>query len=986
MEFVVLGPVEARRDGAAVAIGSRRQRALLARLLVDVGKVVTVDALAEALWGHAPPADPRNAIQTYVARLRGLLGPGAWIVTRDPGYVLDTDPETLDAVRFERYLVEAQRRRDDPAAARDLLDEALGLWRGPAYGEFADEFAHSESLRLAERRLVALEERVAARLALGEAGDLAGELEAAVTDHPLRERFTELLMRALAEVDRQADALAAYRTYRDRLAEDTGLEPSAALRDLESRILRGELARRDTSHDTAYDASRGTGPGAAAPSAERPPPEPPGHGAVPRFATSFVGRGEEVTAVRGTLANHRLVTLIGTGGIGKTRLAVEVVGGLDEPRPPEIGWVDLAAVTDGSALDHVVADTLGVDLTQGSTPRAVLLEALAARRLLLVLDNCEHLVEAAASLSDGVLRQCPHVRVLATSRERLAVDGEQVVPVAPLPVDADNGAAAAVDLFLARAAAAGADLRAARGIVAEVCRELDGLPLGIELAAARASAVPLEELRSALRDEADILGQRRSSTPRHRDLHTVVDWSYRMLDEAEQRLFERLGVFAGWFDAELAHEVCAVAGQSRTETLAGLTHLAECSLLNGPAPADDGTHRYRVLRPIRRFARARLADRGEGDELARRYAEALVATAERAAGPPLTGDGWRRIDASLDDLREAARHAEQAGRTDLLARLVNALYRFAYWRTWAELGTWAERALALPGIDEVPAAPAVYAAAAASAWARGDLEAAHRLAVHGVELDDAEAGARALAFEALADAAFFEGRLGDAAAAFSEQARLGAACADPDSLALGQVSAALVRAYGGDVDAAIAQVDEAAAAARAAGPAVQAFAHYARGECRVEHAPADARTFAGEAAELASVCGARFVEGVARLTAASVRGREDDPREALPAFAELLEHWRRSGNWTQQWTTLRNLVELLVRAGDDEPAITIAAAAAADDRAAPTFGAESDRLAEALVTAHARLGAERAAAARVRGQRMHPQEVIDYALAAAATA
>lgn len=242
MEFRVLGSLEVRRGAATVAIGSQRQRTLLAALLVHAGDVVSVDALAEALWGDDPPGEPRNAIQTYVARLRDTLGEDVPLVTSSPGYVLEVTPEQVDALRFERLLNEALRRSQQPLVARKLLDEALGLWRGPAYAEFADGVARAEALRLAERRRVAVEERAAARLALGEAAVLVGELEGLVDADPFRERFVELLMRALAAENRQVDALAVYRRYRQRLAEETGLEPSPSVRQLEGRILRGELA------------------------------------------------------------------------------------------------------------------------------------------------------------------------------------------------------------------------------------------------------------------------------------------------------------------------------------------------------------------------------------------------------------------------------------------------------------------------------------------------------------------------------------------------------------------------------------------------------------------------------------------------------------------------------------------------------------------------------------------------------------------------
>lgn len=960
MQFRVLGSLEVRRGDATVPVGSPRQRTLLAVLLAEAGKVVSVDTLADALWGDAQPADPRNAIQTYVARLREKLGDDAPVVTRAPGYALEVEAEQVDALRFEALLGQSRRRRDEPAVVRDLLDEALSLWRGPAYAEFPDGVPRTEALRLAEQRLAAVEERAAARLALGEAADLVGELDAAVAEEPLRERLVGLLMEALAVVGRQPQALEAYRRYRDRLADETGLDPSPALRDLESRILRGELA--------------GTVPATAVSRA------PPAASAVPATPTSLVGRDADIADIRQLLGRRRVVTLTGSGGVGKTRLATEVARAV-ESDGGEVAWVDLAPVTDPAAVEHVVAAALRVDLVGQQPPLDALLSALEARAVLVVLDNCEHLLAAVAPLVEQVERRCPPVRMLATSRERLAVDGEWVRAVAPLAVPVDDTSADggdAVRLFLERAEAAGGrpDRPEALPVVAAICRQLDGLPLAIELAAARTGALGLEDLRAALDTDAAAAGQRRGDTARHRDLWAVADWSYRLLDEDEQRLFERLGVFAGAFAVEEAHAVCAEEGHSRAVTVHLLAGLAERSLLTV-----EGSGRYRMLRPLRAFARQRLADRGALSAVADRHAAVLTARAEQAAGPPLTDEGRRWLEAALDDLREARHRAQLTGDAALLGRLVAALYRFDYWRPGGELIGWADAALDVDGIDDEPTAPQVYAAAAAAAWRRGDLDRARALAVRGTELGTGpDDPARAFALEALGDTASFAGRLADAEAAFRESARVARFGGDPDSEVLGLASAGLVLAYAGRVAEGTAVADAAADLAPQAGPGARAFARYAQGECRAETAPDEAVVLVEEAAVLARDCGAWFVEGVARVTAASVRGRQGDRAAALRAFGEEIRRWRRSGNWTQQWTTLRNLADLLVALDADEPAVAIAAAA--ESSAGPTFGPESDRLGRALTTARARLGDDAYEAARSRGRRLSGPDAVDLALAA----
>ncbi len=982
MWFAVLGSLEVRRGDAVVPIGGARQRTLLAALLAAGGDVVSVDWLTDALWGDRAPADPRNALQTSVARLRGVLGAEVPLVTASPGYALRVGSDEVDARRFEALLSEAQRDGQPAVTVRDLLDEALGLWRGPAYAEFADGVARTEALRLTERRLLAIEQRAEARLALGEAADVTGELEALVAEHPLRERFVELFMRALAAQDRRADALATHRSYRQRLAEETGLEPSPVLDELESRILRGEV---ETSRSA--DAA-----GAEVPATRTLPapdvPATPAFAGIPLPPTALIGRQQEVDDVHAALQRQRAVTLTGTGGVGKTRLAVEVARSADRDRIGDVAWVDLAPVFDTTAVEHVVADALGIDLSSGRSPRQALLDALEGRHLLLVLDNCEHLLDALAPLVEQSLQRHPLVRVLATSRERLAIDGEWVIPVGPLPTRRGDDAGA-VELFVERASAVGARVDAARRpLVEEICRQLDGLPLAIELTAARSGALPLEELLAARQDRggtAATAAVRRAGPDRHRDLSTVADWSYRLLDEPRRRLFERLSVFAGVFGVDEAHAVTAPGGQPRAVTVEHLASLAEGSLLSVHTPvAGARAGHYRMLRPLARFARERLVERGEAAATADRHAMTLVARAEHAAASPMTAQDQRWIADYLDDLRQAYQRAHQAQDVALIGRLLAALYRYNYWRGGVEIGGWAEEALTMAGIEEQPTAPQVYAAAAAATWMGGDFERGQRLAERGAQLgagpDDP---ARTVVFEALGDVATFQGHLDEARAAFCEEVRLARLSGDHDSEVIGLVSVALVLAYAGETDEAIAQADAAGRAATHPG-AAQAFAQYARGECRAETAPSEALTLVEEAVELARTTDAGFIEGVALVTSASLQGRYGQPARALPAFDDLLRHWRRSGNWTQQWTTLRNLVEVLVRAEADEVAVVIAAAAEVESTAAPSFGSESDRLAESVASARRRLGEERFAAAVSRGRGLPRSEVVDVALEAIA--
>jgi predicted ATPase/DNA-binding SARP family transcriptional activator len=990
VRFQVLGSLAVRAGDSSIEIGGPRQRTLLAALLVNAGRVVSVDALTDALWGDDPPADPRNAIQTHVARLRETLGDDAPLVTRAPGYVLEVGADQVDALRFERLLTEAQRH-DDPVEIVDRLDEALGLWRGPAYAGFEDGVAHVEARRLNELRLVALEDRAAARIQMGEARRVIGELETLVTEHPLRERFVALFMTALAIDDRQGDALTAYRDYRDRLANETGLEPSTSLRDLETRVLRDEVGREDRKAPSAAGSSgsplrRSSRRWGAA---ERRPP-------VPLPATSLVGREHEIAEIRDALATHRIVTLTGPGGVGKSRIAAQVASALYDETDGDATWVELASITEPGAVDHALAHALSVDLTGQLPSRATILDALEHRDLLLVLDNAEHLLEHVAELVDDLHHRCAGVRVLTTSRERLAVDVEQVLAIPPLPtvVSTDpgdrgasgsvarspRGAPAAVQLFLDRAAAVTSDLdpTAQLDLVAAICRQLDGIPLAVELAAARTGALPLDVLLAALReDDATALGRRRSQPARHRDLWSVTDWSHRLLSEVQQRFFARLSVFVGPFDVDTAHRVAASDDQPRSTTIEHLAALTESSLL-ARVPGSD---RYRMLWPLRSFARQRLADLGEAGDVSRRHMEVLVDLVERATAPPMTDRDHAWLELSLDDVREAHRHARSTGALGTTVRLVAALYWFAQWRASGELLGWATDLVGVDGIDTHPASPRVHAVAAVAAWMRGDLEDAREHVDHAQRLgsgpNDPEL---TLAFAAAGDVALFEGRLDRADEVFAEQTRLARLADDIDSEVLGLSGAALTLAYRGETAEAIVQADEAARAAVEAGIAARAFNRYVQGECRAEADPERAIVLLEEATELARSCDAAFIEDVAHLTSVSIRGRQGAPRDALPAFSELIEHWRHRGNWTQQWTTLRNLAELLVRSGADEQAVLIAAAADVASAAPPTFGVEYDRLSHALAAARERLGEDRFEAARTRGRRMDRHEVVDLAI------
>ncbi len=403
MQFRVLGSLETRRGDDLVDIGSSNERKILAALLVDANAVVSTSRLIEVLWGDDPPASDRNALQTYVARLRRRLRTAATpapIVTRPPGYAIELRPDQLDSLQFRELLDGARAALPvHPARALEILDDALELWRGPAFAEFADDdVARAEAACLEELRQTAVEHRVEALLALGRSADAVSVLEGVVAAHPLSERPHAQLMRALARCGRQVDALRLYQRFRERLADELGLEPSASLRDLEGHILA-----------QAPDVAP----------AEPPAPPPPAEGNLAPAITTFVGREDDVAGLVGLLTRARVVTLVGVGGVGKSRLALRLAETV-APAFPDGTWVvELARLSSPEAVPHAVAAALGVALPAGGDLSDALVDALRPRRMLLVVDNCEHVLHAASALVEALARRCPKITVVATSRERL---------------------------------------------------------------------------------------------------------------------------------------------------------------------------------------------------------------------------------------------------------------------------------------------------------------------------------------------------------------------------------------------------------------------------------------------------------------------------------------------------------------------------------------------------------------------------------------
>jgi predicted ATPase/DNA-binding SARP family transcriptional activator len=716
MRFGVLGPVAVwTADGEPVPVSGLKVRAVLAFLLAHEGRPVPAARLIDALWGEHLPGDPAGTLSGKVTQLRRALEraePGArgLVASPPPGYRLRIDADAVDAGRFQALTARA-RETADPRARAGLLSDALALWRGPAFADFADfadePFASTAATRLTEERLVALEDHAEARLALGEHAELVAELTELLAAHPLRERLRAAHMRALYRSGRPSEALDSYEELRVRLVDELGLDPGPDLVALHRAVL-----ARDPALDTPS-----------------PPPTVRPRTNLPAALSELLGRDEAVAGIRARLASDRLVTLTGPGGVGKTRLALETAGGLvdDADDFADGVWLaELGALEPGSAggPSDVVMAALDVRDVTGAADRLV--DALRARRMLLVLDNCEHVIQDAAGLAGRLLRGCPGLRVLATSREPLGLPEEVVWVVPPLAVPdlaADTAMLArspAVRLFAARAAAAAPGFVLTPDIapsVAVLCRRLDGLPLALELAATRVRGLGLDELVARLDDRFRLLATGRRDAPaRQQTLTAMIDWSWDLLTEPERVVLRRLAVHADGCTMEAAEEVCAGPGSVDPADVAGLlARLVDRSLVT-VAHGPDGP-RYQLLESVAAYCGARLAEAGDSERVRDRHGRYYTELAVRAE-PRLYGHDqrrWlRRLDSETANLRSALDHAVRHGAAERALRLAGALTW--YWFLRGRL-TEARRSLrmALTADGRSPAA----LRARAAAWQAG---------------------------------------------------------------------------------------------------------------------------------------------------------------------------------------------------------------------------------------------------------------------------
>ncbi len=727
LDLRVLGPVEARIDGATVSLGGVRPRTVVAALALG-GEVISSGRLIEEVWRSTPPRSATATLQSYLSRLRRILG-AERLVRHAGGYALAIGDD-LDVVRFESALRAARDARD--AGSLDLAStrytEALDAWRGDvAEGIDAGPVIREAAARLSEHRLLALEERIEVALSSGRHHEVIGELEGLTGAHPHRERLHAQRLVALYRAGRQGDALAAYQQARAALVDGLGIEPGPQLRELQQRVL---------DQDPALGLHAAEVPTAIVVDAPEPRGQPVGRrgpersGNLPAPLGTFVGRVGTRREIAARLAGDaRLITLVGAGGCGKTQLALRAASDAAGGYPDGVWWVELATHRDPALVERSVADALGMPVSADGVRYDRVAGRLGEGRQLLVLDNCEHLIDACAELVAELLRRCPDLRILATSREPLDVEGEATwrVPsleLAPEGADPEHILSSeAAQLLLVRARMARPNLSFTAdnaATVARICRELDGIPLALELAAARLNVLSLDELAERLSDRFRVLAHGRRSAPaRHRTLEAAIAWSYDLLEPDERLLLARLSVFSGGFTVDDAEIVCSGPSLPAADVVGLLSALLSKSLVQGQT-STTGRARHDLLESVRTFAAARL-DPTDASALADRHAARFAALAEHAA-PRLTGpeqvDWLNRLHADQDNLRTVLRR----GGTDAARIAASAWWFWLQFGHAAEGDRWVRASLEAAEGGEQPLRRELHRGAARLALAVGDPE------------------------------------------------------------------------------------------------------------------------------------------------------------------------------------------------------------------------------------------------------------------------
>jgi predicted ATPase/DNA-binding SARP family transcriptional activator len=955
----LLGPLEVRDPaGSVVEVSGSPQRLLLARLALVPGAFVSVGSLVDALWPDDAPANATGNLQSYVSRLRRMVGASA-VRRTEAGYRLDVEPGATDLGRLDAHLAQLRGgAMTTPSARVEMIGCCLDLWRGEPLAEFAGiGVFDAERTRLAELRVQLCEDRYELRLLLEPARDVLPDLERAVGEHPDRERLTRLLMLALHREGRTADALRVAAEYRHRSIELTGLDPSTALAELEQEMLAGDApGPPDRSEPQGRPEPQDVADG------PRGPVRPPAADVPPRRAPldRFLGREDELTEVTRHLRDHRLVTVVGPGGVGKTRLVLEL---LDRRQASPAGVdgavhvAELAGVLDDSDVAAAVADAVGLRSAPAGHETA-LTDALAAGDRLVVLDNCEHVVSGVQTLADRLLSSCPRLVLLATSRRSLGVPGEQVVRLGPLGVDEQ------VELFCDRAVRARSGFLASpaeRSLIEQICSRVEGLPLAVELAARRESVFGLRQLLVRLCQDLDVIEPAEDGT--WRGVRATIDWSRQLLTESTRTVFDRLSVCRDGFGIE-AVEHLAPPGVDATTALA---ELIDASLVLADVDADPP--RYRLLETTRQVGWSNLSDAQRAD-------------AHRAHA---------RWGLEVADVLRS-HHAERAkATTDLLRREGANLQSAMVWsleagdhRVAAEIGLALALAVALgphlsllealrgvaPSVEHAPAVDPLDGAllqtvSGSAEWLVGNTTRAELLLNAALAEIPSDHPHRSTGLYFRSMTKLFQGEM---AAVEDDVTELLAVTANDWMRVEAVCVAAMANLFAGRQEVAERWMSDNAPLLESMLD-VDGVILYTKGELASAADPEVALGHFAAAARLAEQRGHAYHHEIARIgrTAVLIRlGRHD---EAVPECASLLERLHSLGMWPQAWTALRLTAELLVAVGDPRAAAVILAAAEHDALAPAVVGPDEDRLAELWTSIGEACGSDGVAAARRRGDR-----------------
>ena len=933
----VLGPVRVVDDrGRDVTPTGALQRRLLALLVLRRGHAVSADAAIAALWPDGLPDDPSAALQNHVSRLRRLLGPG-FVESAGDGYRVDAASVDVDADRLAAAVAAADTRHEELAAT-------LARWRGGAYPELVDvPEVRAEVARFEELRTRARERLAELRLVAGDTDGIVADLRSLMDDEPLRERPCELLMEALAATGRQAEALRVYDELRRRLGAELGIEPSPSLAALHASLLSGGAGADWT------------------PVTNLPAP-----------ATTLVGRDVLLAELAALVVDHRLVTLVGPGGVGKTRAAIELGHRLRHDRPSRpVVLCELAVGDERSAVD-VVAAAVGVDARPGTPLLDRVVHALRDLEVVLVLDNCEHVLDTAAALAERVLAACPRARVLATSRERLRIAGERVCGVPPLATAEDDSPA--VELFVERARAASPAFRPddrERACVAEIVRRLDGLPLAIELAAARLHTHTVDEVAAGLGRRFALLSSGYRTSTRHGSLAAAVTWSFDLLPDELRRVLTDVSVFAGPFSV-----ADAAAVSEHADADAALAQLVERSLV---MRAPGG--RYVLLETLKAFGSEQLAAAGRTDEVAARHARRMVefvTDADRRIADPRS-EALREIDAALPELRLALDWLLAHGDVADAGRLIAGLLDYGLLRLGPDVLAWSHRVIAADPDDAGPYAADVWVGASYAVWMSGDVPGSQVCARRAVQVAEASGRFTPRVAGAMANVELIDGRLAESATWCRRSAAVAEQTADLPERILAVGTLLLALAYAGDpsvVDLAEELLGEHGDDETAYG----AYLWYCAGEAVLEHDRALARSRLVRAGALADRTGAGFVAGVAGASRTSIDARHGDPRLAADDYRRLIVAFRRAGMWSTQWTMLRSIAGLLVRLGRDWEAAVLLGAIQATEEGHRIFGSDEVTLAELGGRLRATLGDSAFEASWRAGAQLDGEAAVEHAL------